>query len=296
MERSDTAHNTDKINPNRPGPSRTAEGVAAFRAVESMLPADERICYDPYAVRFISPARLSWLSAHPDDFFPGLANTIVARVRYFDGIVRAAAGDGLEQLIIMGAGYDSRAYRIEELVGKVRVFEIDHPDTQQIKKEKIREIFGSLPDHVIYVPVDFETQELGTRLQECGYSKIKTTLFVMEGLVMYLLPAAVDEMLSFITHNSGSGSAVLFDCSMEPESDVESGSEVRRNLREFTTRHGEPIKFAIPREGIDPFLARRGFSRVRTVTSSEYQRMYFHGKNKDRILYRSLSFIYAVIE
>jgi methyltransferase (TIGR00027 family) len=260
-----------------------------------MLTEDERICYDPYAIRFTSPARLGGVAAHSEKSFPGLRNTIVARVRYFDDTVRAAASDGLEQLVIMGAGYDTRAYRIDELKGCVRVFEIDRPDTQQIKKEKIREIFSGLPDHVVYVAVDFETQEFGRRLLESGYSPVKKTLFVMEGLIMYLPLPAIDAMLSFIVNSSGKGSAILFDCSGSSGSDAPSPTDARKNLGEHTARGGEPIRFAIPPEGVEAFLVQRGFSRVLTVTSEEYRRIYFHGKNKDRKLYGSLSFTYAVV-
>lgn len=292
MERSDPA---DGIKCTRTGPSRTAEGVAAFRAAESMLPEDERICYDPYAVHFVSPARLAWQAAHPDGRLSGLANSIAARVRYFDDTVAAAAGEDFEQLVIMGAGYDTRAYRIDELKRTVRVFEIDHPGTQQAKKEKIMDIFGGLPDHVVYVPVDFETQELGGRLLECGYSPMMQTLFVMEGLLMYLSPETVDELLLYIVRNSGRGSAILFDCSRKAGAGGIPESNLRRGLREYTQRHGEPILFGIPEEGVEAFLKRRGFSQVRNVTSDDYERMYFHGKNKGRKLSRSLSFTYAVV-
>jgi methyltransferase (TIGR00027 family) len=258
-----------------------------------MLPEGDRICHDSYAVRFVSPSRLAWVTAHPDEPFPGLRNTIAARVRYFDETIRAAARKGLEQLVILGAGYDSRAYRIAEL-GTVRVFEIDHPDTQEIKKEKIREIFGSLPGHVTYVAVDFETQDFGSRLRECGYSPAKKTLFVMEGLLMYLGVKAIDELLGFIAQNSPPGSAILFDCSGRAPPGGP-GPDVQKEMGEHTARNGEPIRFTIPPEGIGAFLAQRNFSLVRTVGWEEYREMYFTGKNRDRVLYRPLTFNYAVV-
>lgn len=133
------------------GPSKMAEVVALIRAEESEKPADGRICYDPYAVHFVSPEMREFMACHPEKYkaqreqversLPGYSNSIVARVRYFDDIIKLSAQDGLEQLVIMGAGYDTRAYRIEELKN-VHVFEIDHPDTIKVKKDKINEIFG----------------------------------------------------------------------------------------------------------------------------------------------------------
>ena len=117
---------------------KTAEGVAIHRFTESQRPEGERICYDPYAVYFLSPEILEFRTRSPDKakamqeryehFLPGLGNSMRARVRYFDDFVRASIDDGLEQLVILGAGYDSRAYRIEGLEN-IRVFEVDHPGT-----------------------------------------------------------------------------------------------------------------------------------------------------------------------
>jgi len=107
------------------GPSKTAETIAMVRVSESRKPEDERICYDPYAIRFISKEVLELTTRNPEKYrafvaqnerlVPGAGNSIVARVRYFDDVVNSSVGDGLEQLVILGAGYDTRAYRIEGL-------------------------------------------------------------------------------------------------------------------------------------------------------------------------------------
>lgn len=146
-----------------------AESIALHRALESEKPEAERICYDPYAVRFVDLERLrAFEEALPryERFIPGLGNSVIARVRYFDDFVAESLDNGLEQLIILGAGYDTRAYRIKGLKERVKVFEVDHAGTQIVKKEKIREIFGFLPDHVRYVSVDFEKETLGQKMME----------------------------------------------------------------------------------------------------------------------------------
>ncbi|AKB29311.1 hypothetical protein MSSIT_2592 [Methanosarcina siciliae T4/M] len=113
-----------------------AEGITLHRVDESNKSEEERIFYDPYAVHFVNPAILEYAAKYPEQakaaveqmerLFPGLGNSIRARVRYFDDFVRAAVDEELRQLVILGAGYDTRAYRIEGLKGKVRVFEVDH--------------------------------------------------------------------------------------------------------------------------------------------------------------------------
>ena len=281
--------------------------VKYCRFGESRKPEDERICYDPYAIHFISPNLLEFVIHNPDEYnakmeqveslFPGLVNSVIARVRYFDDVLQASVDAGLEQLVILGAGYDTRAYRIEGLKGKIKVFEVDHPNTQRVKAEKIKEIFGSLPDHVIYVPADLEFDKLGKRLVESGYDISGKTLFVMEGLVMYLQPEATDEMLSVIVHNSGKGSAIIFDYDTLRSADTgDITSEASKNIRSYTKQYGETIKFGIKEGTIKTFLSERGFSKIRNMSSQDYKNAYFHGKNENRVVSRLVSFAYAMIE
>lgn len=283
-----------------------AEGITLHRVDESSKSEEERIFYDPYAVNFVNPAILEFAAKYPEQakaaveqmerLFPGLGNSIRARVRYFDDFVRAAVDEELRQLVILGAGYDTRAYRIEGLKEKVMVFEVDHPDTQSIKIEKIKEIFGSLPDHVIYVPVDFETDNFGERLAVRGYDRSLKTLFLLEGLIMYIPPEAVDETLSFIAKNSGKGSAILSDYYPESVVDGTCEPEAGKNIRNYTKQQGEPLQFGIREGMVEAFLVERGFSGVQNVTAEEYRKMYFHGINKDREVCDLLFFAHAVIE
>lgn len=291
---------------NRKESSKMAELIALHRVAESRKPEGERICYDPYAVHFANPETLAFAAANPEKtkemseyyehLFPGLGNSIRARVRYFDDFVRNYLEEGLEQLVILGAGYDTRAYRIDGLKGKVRVFEVDHPDTQNVKIEKIKKVFGSLPGHVIYVPVDFETDNFGERLIAQGYDSSQKTLFLMEGLIMYIPPEAVDKTLSFIVKNSGKGSSILFD--YYPESLVDGSCELEagKNIHNYLVQIGEPLKFGITEGMVESFLIERGFSGVVNVTAEEYKKMYFHGINKDRKVNSLLFFAHAGIE
>src|SRR5512145_2784501 len=139
-----------EIKINRKNPSQMAEGIAMQRFAESAKAEDERICYDPYAIHFIRPEIIEFGIKHPEEakakveqvekLFPGLSGSIMARVRYFDDFVKKSINEGLEQLVILGAGYDTRAYRLDDIKNDVKVFEVDHPNTQSFKIEKIKEI------------------------------------------------------------------------------------------------------------------------------------------------------------
>lgn len=288
------------------GPSIMAELIAVHRFMESQRPEGERICYDPYAVHFISPqmmrtleetardpARAKAVSEHYERLFPGLTYSIRARVRYFDDFVKDSVDEGLEQLVILGAGYDTRAYRIPGLENAI-VFELDHPSTQSAKIEKIKEIFGRLPDHVRYVPVDLATEDLGQSLLAKGYDRSRKTLFLMEGLVMYLSLEAVDGMLAFIVENSDTGSAVLFDYFQG--SVIDGTCEAGRNIRDYVKQVGEPLLFGIGEGMAEKFLVNRGFSKAASVTSEDYKKAYFHGVNEGKTVCNLMAFAYAVVE
>jgi len=284
--------------------SKTAEGVALCRFNESKKPEGERICYDPYAVHFISPEILKWIACNPEEtkaawtraerLLPGIDNSIIARVRYFDDFVKRSIDECLEQLVILGAGYDSRAYRIEGLT-KIKVFEVDHPAMQAVKIEKIKKIFGCLPDHVTYIPADLGRDDFGKKLLEMEYSQSKKTLFLMEGLLYYLPPEIVNKILSFISKNSAKGSAILFDYYPQSVVDGSCKLEVGRNLYNQLIQFGEPLRFGIEEEMIEEFLTKRGFSKVCNVSSEDYKKVYFVGVNKNRQVCSLMSFAHALV-
>lgn len=285
---------------NGTGPSAMAEVIASHRADESSKPAGERICYDPYAVNFLSPETLTVikdpikLKTFTEQVGPlarGVGNSMRARTRYFDDFVKELTNEGLEQLVICGAGYDTRAYRLEGLKN-VKVFELDHPNTQNFKIEKIKEIFGSILDNITYIPVDFETQILNLELFK-EYDSSKKTLFVMEGLIYYLSPKSVDKLLSFIAKNSGKGSKIIFD--YFDQCVVDETCEVGKIFRSYAELVGETLKFGLKEDIVEEFLLNRGFSDIKNVNSEDYKKAYFHGINENREICDQVYFVNAKV-
>lgn len=153
--------------------SYTAEIVAVCRAAESLKPENERVCYDPLAQHFLGTAyralgRSRFLTkialGYSERRGSGGIGCIVGRTRYIDEYLKECIDNGIKQLVNLGAGYDTRAYTFDELKRKVKVFEVDYPATQRVKMEKVKKVLGSLPDHVIYVPIDFDKEKLDKRL------------------------------------------------------------------------------------------------------------------------------------
>lgn len=283
-------------------PSATAEGNAALRAAEWLRPEDERVCYDQFARRFLGlrfgvivRSRLLTRIAlwYAERILPGAADSLAARTRYIDDYLKQCIADGIEQLVILGAGYDSRAYRFDELKGKVRVFEVDHPDTQRAKIQKVKRIFGSLPSHVTYVGLDLDEKKLGEGLLEAGYRTDKKTLFIWEGVTVYLTPEAVDETLAFVAGNSGKGSSIIFDYAFQFALDATSDSEEAKKWRKAYERRGEPPKFALKEDEVEEFLSKRGFYQVKSVSMESLENTYFRSKGITRKVTRLGGMVHA---
>jgi methyltransferase (TIGR00027 family) len=286
-------------------PSRTAGTAAAPRALESQKPVDQRVCYDPFAEKFLSPTftllgetRVPKLLANwmYERMLPGFFGFTVARTRHIDEVVQTCIENGLEQLVILGAGYDSRAYRFEQLKKRTRVFEVDHPATQRIKVTKLKEILGSLPEHVVLVPIDFTQQTLSQRLFESGYEKERNTLFIWEGVTYYLTPEAVDVTLAFVVDNSGKGSSIVFDYT---HPSVVEGSCARREAKMFlrgADSFGEPLRFGIAEGTVKSFLMQRGFGQVNNVTTEWLKQHYFTGVNRKRTITPIFEIAHAIVQ
>ncbi len=271
-------------------PSLSAEEAALMRAMESLKPEHERVCYDPLArvllnnrlkilVRISPLAKMVyWFLAERK--VPVIINETILRTRYIDDYLTECIRSGIEQLVILGAGFDSRAYRFNELKAKVKVFEVDHPDTQKVKIERLKKVFASLPDHVIYVPIDFNKEKLDKRLFECGYDRNLKTLFIWETVTMYITAEAVDETLAFVANNSGEGSSIYFD--YIPQSVLDGTSELKeaKMAKKAIAKGGEPFTFAIKEGTIDEFLSSRGFYKVESFEAEDLRNRYLKGPRR----------------
>jgi methyltransferase (TIGR00027 family) len=267
--------------------STTAEGMALVRAIEASRPPDKRISYDPIARALVNPisvflSKLVIDSGIYDRFFaPGVGaiEFITARERYIDVFLKACLSEGLDQVVILGAGFDTRAYRVAR-IEQTRVFEVDHPTTQEVKLKRLKKVIDPLPDHVTFIPVDVDTDTLAERLLASSYNEQGKTLFIWQGLTMYLTPKGIDSSLAFITNHSGPDSAVIFDYFY---------NETLRDMRMKTTRRitraiGERLIFGIDEGQVEPFLTRRGFRDVRNADAEELTRLYFTDPNAGRAI------------
>jgi methyltransferase (TIGR00027 family) len=281
--------------------SMSAIGIAIVRGIESEKPEGKRICYDPYARKFVNSFLYKFVRffdriGYSEIKGPGVIGFLVARERHIDEYLKSCLANGLEQLVILGAGYDARAYRFEEFKHGIKVFEVDHPASQMTKIEKLEQVFGSRPAHVAYVPIDFNTQRLDQRLFDSGYDESLKTLFIWQGVTQYLTPEAVDATLAFIAGHSGPGSAVIFDY-MYPtllDGTVKRG-EVS-NMRGKRWASGEMMTFGIPEGAVTQFLEQRGFTQVQDADAKTLHEAYFKGENARRAVAYGYAIASAVVK
>ena len=281
--------------------SMTAIGIAIVRAIESEKPTTERICYDPYARQFVNGALYHFVKffdrlGYSERRGPGVMGFLTVRDRHIDEYLKTCLANGTQQVVILGAGYDARAYRFEEFKRGVKVFEVDHPATQQAKLKRLQKIFDEVPQHVTYVPIDFNTQTLEQRLRECGYDERVKTLFIWQGVTQYLTPEGVDGTLAFVSNHSAPGSSIIFDYMYTSLLDgtVKHGevSQMRRNR----WLSNETLAFGIPEGTMESFLEQRGFMSVHDANFKYLHDTYFIGNNAKRTVADGYAIVSAVVK
>jgi methyltransferase (TIGR00027 family) len=275
--------------------SGTAIGAAAVRAIESEKPANERICYDPFARKFIDPLvylLIKLFAWYGEWHTKGGLTFIVCRCRYIDDYLQECRKSGAAQIVILGAGLDSRAYRKEIYQGISKIFEVDHPATQAGKIERVKKVFGRIPSHVTYIPIDF-TNETLEKLIIYGFDRSLKTLFIWEGVTPYLNIESIDITLAWIRTNSAFDSAIIFDY-QEMSGRL---ANIRRDiLFKIVSRiSDEKDVFGFEKGEIEKYLNQRGYKNVKDVNADQLTSLYCKGPNRHRKVGRIYSIVHAEV-
>ena len=250
-------------------PSRTAEITCLMRARERHRAPAVRIVDDPYAHLFLSTvgraaaeaARLRGpVTRALERLAPGVTTFVLCRHRFIDDRLHAALAAGVEQVLVLGAGYDTRAYRFaRELAGRP-VFELDHPATSRRKVDILRRNASRLPDaRVVHVEIDFERDPLARLLADAGFATGARTFVIWEGVAPYLSRGAVQATLLALADLCGRRSELVLDLWHLPD-----GNDVmalaRRVGAQLIALVGEPVTFAIHPDDAVHLLGGTGWS------------------------------------
>jgi methyltransferase (TIGR00027 family) len=239
-------------------PSRTAEYMALFRAVETAEHPGRRLFEDPYAIPFLSGtlralAQIAQISgigrlvrAFLDLGWPYTRSSGVVRTRLIDDLVCYSVHAGARQLVLLGAGFDSRAFRLDES-RHIPTFEVDHPATQKAKRERLQRILERPPENVHFVEVDFEKDNLELKLKAAGFDEKVPAVVLWEGVVSYLSESAVNANLLVLGRLLAPNSRLILTYVHKGALDGSGTFRSSRRWASWVKRSGEPFIF-----GFDP--------------------------------------------
>jgi methyltransferase (TIGR00027 family) len=262
----------------------TAEGAALLRAAGHLV-GDARVRGpDDLAARFIAPALspvslvkvplLNRLAPHlVERVLPGGIWFEVARTRGFDDLVAEEVEDGARQVVLLGAGLDSRPYRMAAELAGTTVWEVDHPITAAYKRERVAAVIGEPPANVRYAEVDFEREDLGEALAAAGHDPAARSVVVWSGVTPYLDDDAVAATLRWFA-GLAPGSVIGFDYVFREVIEGRWRSRRSDRLGRLVAAQGEPFRWGIPRGESEAYLQGFGLELVEDVGPSEAARRY----------------------
>jgi methyltransferase (TIGR00027 family) len=243
-------------------PSRTAYSAARYRAAHQILEGG-RIFTDPLATRILGAPEEELLADAPRR---AMRVFVAARSRFAEEALAAAVARGIDQVVVLGAGLDTFAYR--NPYPQVRVFEVDHPDTQAWKRARLAEAGIEVPGSLTYVDVDFERQSLADRLRPAG-----PAFFVWLGVVPYLTREGFDETLAFVA--GAPGNEVVFDYAQSPSRMSPERRAALEARAERVARIGEPWLTYFEPDEIAAELTGLGFDEIEDLGPAAMAARYF---------------------
>ena len=267
----------------------TAQGVAKQRLIETIAGADKRVINDPYADSFVIGSGFIKLMGHKlnawlsEKLAPGFHEHLIARTKFIDELIQKSAVNGTEQYVILGAGYDSRAHRLE-LPSSLKIFEVDQPEVSDNKLAKLpKELPNS--DNVTYVNIDFSYQSLTEQLIGAGFDQKKSTIFTLEGVSQYITKEAVSSTIKELASLTKDTNSIFFMSYVDelldknPEACFGEGypnpAKKASLIKGLSAKVGEPwISFYNGAE-IEDLLSQNGYSIEENVTLEDLNSLYF---------------------
>ncbi len=255
--------------------SETAIAIASLRALSNYETDVTVQSHDEFAELFLPEDRqtaLRTLNSREQikQHIPkGMYEYVIARAKYFDGVFVDAIKNPLEQIVLLGAGYDSRPYRFHSLITTTRIFELDMKPTQDHKLACLRQHHMDIHHNISFIPMNFETEDPIAMLYQYGYDNGKQTLFLWEGVTFYLSRDTVTRMLKTLKEHSGSRSRICFDFqTIQHERDL-----IQTGLQE------EVIQFGIESGNIVNFVNAHQYRVVEHITADDMERRFLTLQN-----------------
>ena len=264
--------------------SRTAEAAAALRA-QHYLSAHDPIFIDAYAVEMTNkawktllklPLTNKFFNSQPLNRTLGLLTAqVVGRSRYAEDQLEKAIEKGIDQYVLVGAGLDSFALRLAQQYPDLKIFEVDHPDTQRLKIQKLTQL-GNIPINVEFVAIDFEKEALGEVLARSGYVQDRPAFYSWLGTTHYLQPETTLHTLKSIADFAAAQSEVVLDYSID-FNELQGIEKIGAQLvAQFTKILGEPLVGQFNSLDLHRQVEHMGFEVLEDASGDDLSHRYFH--------------------
>jgi methyltransferase (TIGR00027 family) len=255
-------------------PSGTALMIARQRAAHQVLDHGS-ILYDPFAMKILREDEkdvLQFANKHP---LAGIGRLFTAaRSRIAEDALSRAVERAVRQIVILGAGLDTFALRNPHGALEIRIYEVDHPATQTWKRERIADAQIALPPWLIFVPVDFERDDLGEKLAAAGFQQNSPAFFTWLGVVPYLTEDAIGRTLDYMS--SIQNSEMVFDYMEPPEAFSEELRQIEKARAEQLEKMGERSDSRFEPAGIAAILRTHGFCAIEDIDFQEIASRFGH--------------------
>ncbi len=262
--------------------SRTAEMTCVSRAC-SALETDSHYKSDDYIAPLLLPTLLKPLLhisltrrlfsrvVAPN----GVYEYVIARTKYIDAVFERALAEQFDQILIFGAGFDTRALRFQDRMQNTRIFELDAAITQQAKIGQYQKRHLTIPSNLKFIAIDFDKESLSMKLYEAGFDKQQRSLFILEGLLMYLQPESVHAAFKTIQDFAGKHSWIIFDYIYASVLRNEGIYYGETRMVQTVSGVGEQWHFGIEKGEIEQFLAAYGLKLIDHKDAQELEKTYF---------------------
>lgn len=265
-------------------PSETATFAALRRALAYQEYGNQQFGPDHLATIFLPPHFRFFLKfkkirentkAKLNGFLPGLTEMMIARTAYFDQLFRQALANQTPQIVLLGAGYDTRAYRFADQNTGTKVIELDIAPTQNWKIKSLQKAKIDIPENVTLAPINFNTDPLADALHKAGYDPAAKTLFLWEGVSYYLQADSVDTTLSFVREHAHPESLIVFDYVVPLTDENREAYGVAAFYKTMQKEHGdEALVFAIGDGQIETFLHERGLQLIEHLDNQQIEQKF----------------------
>lgn len=236
---------------------------------------------------------------HPDEILKWitqvqLSPVPLARAAFCERVLHHEVILGVKQYVVLGAGLDTFCFRHPELEGKLEIFEIDHPATQEFKRKRLADTNVHIPSHLHFVPIDFTTRFSLQGLMNEGFNVTKKTFFSLLGVSYYLTKAEILNLFSHLFSKVPPGSSIVFDYADEKLFTEKGMSNRVENMLKMASAGGEPMQSCFPYEEIENLLEKAGLLIYEHLSPLMINEMFFRNRSDYLSAFETIHYIHAV--